>query len=195
MKKSSPESRILTALFLGPPVLVALAVFGPWELGWLPQAEGPYGQRYDPPIVLPEILQETPTGSPPSVEWVRVRWSLIYARVSGCDEPCLEWLELLRQVRLALAEDRELVQRVYLYGGSMDALDAETVLTTGLVMRRIDGPAGTELRQALGEDRLDDGHIYIADPGGNLVLSYSLDVEHQGIITDLKRLLAISRIV
>lgn len=191
MSRSTPASRILTVLFFGPPVVVALAVFGPWELDWLPQAEGPNGQRYDPPIALPA----TQSGGPTDVEWPSARWSLIYARVSSCEESCLEWLELLRQVRLALSQDGELVQRVFLHGGNVSALDGDTGLTMGLVMRRIDGPAGTELRQALGENRLADGHIYIADPGGNLVLRYSPDAEQQGIVADLKRLLAISRIV
>ena len=62
-------------------------------------------------------------------------------------------------------------------------------------MGRIDGPAGAELRRALGEERLADGGIYIADPRGDLVLSYPLDASEQGILRDLRRLIALSRIV
>ena len=195
MKKPSAESRLLTLLFFGPPILVALAVFGPWELGWLPQVEGPYGQRYDPPTELPETSLQTPTGSPTNADWARGRWSLIYAQLSVCDGPCLARLELLRQVRFGLAEDAELVQRVYLHGGNIGALLIEGGLTAELVIGRVDGPAGAELRRALGEEGLFGGQIYIADPRGNLVMSYPPDADPQGILRDLERLLAVSRVV
>ena len=195
MKKSSPESRILSGLFFGPPLLVALAVFGPWELHWLPRAEPPYGQRYDPPVVLPATSLETPTRAPLRQDWARERWSLIFARLSDCDARCWEELELLRQVRLALPRDHELVQRVYLYGGDIGALPANPASTKELIMGRIDGPAEAELRAALGEDDLVSGRIYISNPLGNLVFSYPLDAERPGILRDLERLLTISRAI
>ena len=194
MKKASPESRILTVLFFGPPILVALAVFGPLELRWLPRAEPPYGQRYDPPVALPATSLETPTRARLDPDWARERWSLIYARLSACDARCGEGLELLRQVELALPRDREFVQRVFLYGGDIGAVAAQPASTRELIMGRIDGSAEEELRAALGEDHLVGGRIYISDPLGNLVFSYPLDAERQGILRDLERLLAISRI-
>lgn len=193
--KRSLESRILAVLFFGPPVLVAVAVLGPWELDWLPQAETPYGQRYDPPIPLPATPLVTPDGDRTSPEWARARWSLIYARASACDDRCVQRLETLRQVTLGLSRDREFVQRVYLYGGDMGALGAERALRADLVIGRIDGQAAADLRSALGQDDLSDGHIYIADPRGNLVYSYPLDAEREGILRDLERLLAIYRAV
>ena len=193
MKKPSTESRILSGLFFGPPILVALAVFGPWELDWLPQAEPPYGQWYDPSVVLPATSLETPTRAPLPQDWAQERWSLIFARLSTCDARCREGLELLRQVRLALPRDHELVQRVYLYGGDIGALPAHSASTKELIMGRIDGPAEAELRAALGEDDLVSGRIYISNPLGNLVFSYPLDAERQGILRDLERLLTISR--
>ena len=54
MGRPSRESRLLTVLFFAPPALVALAVLGPWDLHWLPQAETPYGSRFEPPIALPD---------------------------------------------------------------------------------------------------------------------------------------------
>ena len=100
---------------------------------------------------------------------------------------------MLRQVRLALPRDHELVQRVYLYGGDIGALQAHSASTKELIMGRIDGPGEAELRVALGEDDLVSGRIYISNPLGNLVFSYPLDAERQGILRDLERLLTISR--
>ena len=194
MSKASTESRLLTVLFFGPPILVALAVFGPWELQWLPRAEPPYGQRYDPPIVLPATSLETPTGTRLGADWARERWSLIYARLSACDARCLDALELLGEVRLALPRDQEFVQPVYLFGGDPGALAAQTTSAGSLIMGRIDGPSEAELREALGEDELAGGRFYISDPLGNLVFSYPRDAERQGILRDLERLLAISRV-
>ncbi len=182
-------------MFFGPPILVALAVLGPWEPGWLPRPEGPYGQRYDPPVALPEIALETPSGGRGSAQWPRAQWSLIYAGLSTCDARCVQALEVLRGAVLALPQEREYLQRVYLYGGDTDAIEMETSLTADLTMGRIDDPGAAELRRALGDDRLAGGYIYISDPGGNLVLSYPPDAEREGILDDLKRLIAISRII
>ena len=61
-------------------------------------------------------------------------------------------------------------------------------------MGRLDGAAAADLREALGEGSLTGGSIYIADPRGDLVYSYPPDAEWQGILEDLKRLIAIARI-
>jgi len=193
MGRPSRESRLLTVLFFAPPVLVALAVFGPWELDWLPQAETPYGSRFEPPVALPDTPLQTLSAV--RAGWARGRWSLIYAREAGCDAPCLRSLAVVREAALALPRDTELVQGVFLYGGDLGDLGARRTATAGLVVGRIDGPTSAALRGALGEAGLRDGYLLIADPGGRLVFGYPPDAQLEGIVSDLRRLLALYRIV
>jgi len=183
----------LTVLFFGPPILVALAVLGPWDLGWLPQAEEPYGTRYDPPISLPVVPLQATGGEDTETEWPRGRWSLIYAGLADCDRICIDRLRTLAEVIDALPGEAQYLQRVFLYGGDIGALESSQ-LAQGLTMGRIDGAAAAGLREALGEGSLAGGSIYIADPRGDLVYSYPPDAEWQGILEDLKRLIAIARI-
>ena len=61
-------------------------------------------------------------------------------------------------------------------------------------MGRLDDDRGAPLLRLLGEDRIQDGRIYICDPLGNLVLSYPADVEQKELLRDLQRLLDVSGI-
>ena len=192
MKRRSAESRILALLFFGPPIAVALAVFGPWELDWLPRAQAPYGERYDPPIALPVIALESEAGRLPADEWARNRWSVIFANASACDEVCEERLEALGQVKLALPREQESIRCLFLHGGagSPDSLDGPG---SAWVSASMAGNAAAPLRRALGEERLEDGYIFIADPSGHLVFGYPPDAESEGIVEDLRRLIIIAR--
>ena len=195
MRKRSWESRILAVLFFGPPVLVAVAIFGPLELGWLPQIQPPYGERYKSTVILPESSLELNSGGILESDWTRGRWSLIYAHISDCGENCLRSLNVLEGVQLAASNELEDIQLVYLYGGN-DSVSLSTInLPEGLIIGRIEGSAAAPLRKVLGEDLLMEGRIYIVNPNGKLVFGYPPDAEQQGVLRDLKRLIAIRRVV
>jgi hypothetical protein len=195
MKKRSWESRILSVLFFGPPVLVALAIFGPWELGWLPQVQLSYGERYKPPFVLPESPLKLNGGGILESNWARGGWSLIYADLSDCSEDCLRSLSVLESVQLAASDEIESIQVVYLYGAKDSASMNVPGLPGGLIIGRIEGPTAAPLREVLGEKSLVKGRIYIVNPSGKLVFSYPPDAEEHGVLRDLKRLIALNRIV
>ena len=54
----------------------------------------------------------------------------------------------------------------------------------------LDDAAGRGVVAALGAERIGDGRVYVADPRGDVVLSYPPDVEQKELLRDLKRLLA-----
>jgi hypothetical protein len=166
------------------PWFVALACFGPFAAAlllyyggsaWLPQLPGSR-ELLATPLPLPQTWRSDPAVHP---------WQLIYARMSACEQQCTQHLGRLLQVQLALGRDREQVQRVVWHVGALPQLgDAE------LVARSLDDAPGREIVTVLGAERLADGHIYIADPQGNLILAYPADVEQKELLRDLKRLLA-----
>jgi hypothetical protein len=64
-------------------------------------------------------------------------------------------------------------------------------------MTSVDEPDGAELLELLRSVGLppgEEGRVYVADPHGNLVLSYPPDADREGMRDDLKRLLSVSRI-
>jgi hypothetical protein len=165
--------------------LVALVCFGPFAVAlfiyyglgpsWLPQLPGSR-ELLEQPVPLPAAWRSADDAEP---------WRLIYARITACEEPCVLALGRLLQVHQALGRDREHVQCVVWHTGELPPLgDAE------LVERSLDDPVGRSMVDALGAERIGDGRVYLADPRGQLILSYPPDVEQKELLRDLKRLLS-----
>ena len=179
---------LLVLVFFGPALLAALAFYGPWD--WVPRGGAAHGELIEPPLSLPPGAFATPSADEAPTDRARPRWSFIYARFAPCDEQCLAHLNRLNQVRLALAEDRDRVQLVFLFAHAKPLLPPDA----GIIVARLDDAAGNPTLELLGEHRIRDGRVYIADPLGNLVMSYALDAEQKGMLEDLKRLLKLSKI-
>jgi hypothetical protein len=182
MKRGSRrELWLVAAVCLGPFALALLAYYtGP---AWLPQLPGSR-ELVEPPASIAALPLE-PAATPGELP----RWSLIYAKIGPCDEPCARDLERLRQVHWALGPDLDRVRRVYLHtaDGAPDAGGGE------LARGRLDTELGP-LALVFRAERLAAGRVYIADPRGNLVVSYPPDVEQKELLRDLERLLDASGI-
>jgi cytochrome oxidase Cu insertion factor (SCO1/SenC/PrrC family) len=188
---SSIEPYLIGVVFLMPLLLAALVYLGPWRASWLEPLPSADREVIEPPITVPLGPLTGPSGEPGEDTWLRYRWSLIYARMSPCENQCLRQLSRLRLLRLALGPDRDRVQRVFLYAGSVPSVVRQD---PALLMGRLDDARGASLLQRLGVERLAAGRIYIADPRGNIVVAYPGEAEQAGLLEDLKRLLRISQI-
>lgn len=174
------------------PMVVAYWLYFHGEPRSLPVIANEERLLIDPALPLP-AMPGTARGEDDDNLWNDGRWSLVHARVAPCDEPCLESLLHLSQVHAALGRDSLRVQRVYLGPGG----DALREGDRGLVTAPLDTVAGGALLDTLdqaGAPPGGEGRIYLVDPHGNLVLSYPADPEQEGLLKDLDRLLAVSRI-
>jgi hypothetical protein len=170
------------------PWLVALVCFGPFAaalfiyygLGpnWLPQLPGSRELLRDPVALPAEWRATAEPGAAPA-------WQLIYARMTPCEQQCAQHLGRLLQVQLALGRDQERVRRVVWHVGSLPPLDDPQ-----LTAHALETASGRGLVEALGAEGLQGGRLYVADPRGNVVLSYPPDVEQKELLRDLKRLLS-----
>jgi hypothetical protein len=160
----------------GPFVAALLLYYGPWGRDWLPQLPGSR-ELLAPPVPLPEAWRGG--GGEPA------EWQLIYARMSPCERACALHLGRLLQVQLALGQDKDEVRRVFWHVGGLPELDDPQLTALPL-----DGPAGTRLAAALRAARFAEGRVYVADPRGDVILSYPPDVEQKELLRDLKRLLS-----
>jgi hypothetical protein len=168
---------------VGPFAFAVALYYGPWSHEWLPRLPG-----------TRELLT-VPVALPPA--WIDGRadaavgeypWSLIYARISACEQQCAQHLGRLLQVYLALGRDQERVRRLYLHAGAAQMFPDDPQLS----LRRLDDEVASALLRALGAERLAQGRVYIADPQGNVVVSYPAEVEQKELLRDLKRLLSVS---
>jgi hypothetical protein len=160
---------------LGPFVAALLLYYGPWGVDWLPVVPGSR-ELLRQPVPLPAAWR-SPEGEAP--------WQLIYARMSPCEQVCAQHLRRLLQVQLALGRDQDRVARVVWHVGELPALE-DAVLTEFA----LDDAAGRGIVAALGAERIGGGRVFVADPRGEVILSYPPDVDQKELLRDLKRLLA-----
>jgi len=188
---------LIAALFFVPLALAFLLYYGP--AGWHPHGSTNEGDLIDPAIPLPAVSLAKPDGTHTSTEFLRGKWTIAYLGDGACDERCRKALYLSRQSRIALSKDMDRMQRVFFATGPCcDAafLDAEhpdlAVVLIGddaasqallAKVPTLDGVAPTHA-----------GRLYVVDPLGNLVLSYSAGAPDKALLTDVRKLLRLSQI-
>ena len=182
MKQQSFAPWLVALVCFGPFAVALFIYYGPLGLTWLPQLPGSRELLRDP-VPLPQ--QWRAAGSADTDAAAAHPWQLIYARMTPCEQQCAQHLGRLLQVQLALGRDQDRIQRVVWHVGSLLQLDDRQ-----LASHTLDDAAGHGIVAALGAERLRDGRVYVADPRGDLILSYPPDVEQKELLRDLKRLLA-----
>lgn len=189
MKRAAVSPLVLIGLVTAAPFALALLAY----FGWFGSAPFPMLPNEDrelilPPVALPAESLDTPDGEPLGTDWARYRWSLIYARMAPCEAQCATDLERLHQVHAALGRDQDRVQRVFLTGEARPVVRDDTALVIGRL------ETASTLLMLLGPERIAAGRIFVADPLGNLVLSYPPDADRRRILEDLERLLDVSKV-
>lgn len=161
---------------------------------WTPTTFTNHGQLLDPPRRLgPVALVDLP-GQPFGTERFRRYWTLLHVGSGRCDAACEEALIDTRQLRLALGHNMDRVQRVYLAPDASTLSQLAPLLGEHPRLHLVTGDreALAAILEALGADA--QGHIYLLDPLGHLVLRYGPEVSASDMLKDVRRLLRNSRI-
>ncbi|MFC6671019.1 hypothetical protein [Marinobacterium aestuariivivens] len=97
------------------------------------------------------------------------KWQLFLTVPADCTR-CMGWLERMPNLWTAIGKERERVG-----------------------WHRV---SATAVGDVLGSKRVKElgGALWVVDPLGNLVLRYDLDVEPQGVLEDMRRLLKLSKV-
>ncbi|MFC4310255.1 SCO family protein [Steroidobacter flavus] len=192
-----PRSRkqiwILIGAFFAPLALAFLLYYG---MGIRPTGTTNKGDLISPAVPLPEVELPGATDQTLAANALRGKWSMVFIGDGACDARCREALTLMRQTRLALGDKMERVQRVFLVTGNccdQAYLEAEH---DGLLLGRIDNPAGQTLLETFPDttQAAGLGRIYLVDPLGNLMMKYEPGAPQKGLFEDLKKLLKLSHI-
>lgn len=194
-RRSRMQLWLLAGVFFAPLAVSFLLYYGST---WRPSGMTNHGRLIDPPRPLPEVALETADGAVTPADLLRRRWSLVYLGDGGCDARCRDTLVTMRQVRLALGEDMDRVQRIFLYSGSPGDREYFVNQHPGLIAVAVDGAGGRDLQavfhtvDAPGLSVSD--RIYVVDPLGNLMMSHSASGAGKELLEDLERLLKLSHI-
>jgi hypothetical protein len=188
---------------------VALMFFAPLALSfylyygkfWHPGGRVNAGELIDPVRPVPALA--LPLASPPlgsgaaqtDPQFLKGKWTFLYAQNGRCDDECRRHLYDTRQVRLALDREMNRVQRVFI--GEGDCCDLKELLASHPDLIAIRASPADEPLLALLPERsgaLNSHRVYLIDPLGNLMMFYAADAKSKGMLEDMKRLLRLSSI-
>ncbi len=130
-------------------------------------------------------------------DFLRGKWTLAYIGAAACEAVCRGNLYKMRQVRVALNEKMERVQRLWVLSDAPRATPSQGLLSEhpGLTVAK---PCTAELEHFMtqfnhpGDPSAGPDRIYLIDPLGNLMMQYPADADPKGLLKDLQRLLLTS---
>lgn len=194
-RRSRRQAWILVAAFFAPLALAFLLYYGGSHFGdgaWRPAGSTNKGDLIHPARPLPPFELTTTAGTKLDLEGLHGKWNVIFIGDGQCDARCREALVLMRQTRLALGDDLARVQRLFLVTGNCCDEAYLKAEHDGLVAASVDDANGQALLATFPDSA--QGRIYIVDPLGNLMMSYSSAAPQKGLLEDLKKLLKLSHI-
>ena len=170
---------LIAGLFVVPVAVAWLVVAS----GWRPGGGTNHGRLLDPPVLTDTGAWRGPEGAPAGPVLAGY-WSLLVAAPEGCAELCLELLDRLRRVRLALNEDAARVQLLLAVppGAALPELPAVQALT--VPRDQLAGLAADTAGDATG--------LLVVDFRGYRMMTYPLPLDGEGLLEDLERLLRAS---
>jgi hypothetical protein len=165
------------------PVLVALAMQTPW-FHWEPASTRNHGRLIQPVVPTGDLALSDLQGQPLSTNSGSNVWTLLKLGEGACDARCQEQLELLARVRDLQVQRADQLRVVHL-----DLNNAAAVSTDRWIEARAADPAAW--RQRLESQR---AVLFLIDPLGNAMMSYSIDYDPTGVRKDVAVLLRWSKV-
>lgn len=175
----------IAAVFFGPLAIAAWLYFQ--GEAYQPEGRANHGTLIEPIVNVNEALP-----GPGAGEFAREHWLLLYAETGPCNDECRRGLYTSRQLRLMLGREMDRVERVLLHGEMPPDKVFLAEEHEGLISLR--DPALSALLARSLPAGVGPGGFYLIDPLGNLVMYFELGLDPADIVSDIKRLLRLSRI-
>ena len=186
---------MIVLLFLAPVVLATSLYLS----GWRPDGRGlQKGELVQPARPLSNARLLTTDSVEYRLHSARGYWLYVTFSQIPCNDICQNNLYKIQQVRLAQGKDAGRVQRAFIALAPSRDLRALEARYPGLAAYSGTSAAVQSLAREFGSslgtplDGLE--RVYLVDPNGNLVISYSPDADPSDMRKDLARLLRLSQI-
>src|SRR5262249_48967952 len=123
----------------------------------------------------------------------RHTWTLVYVGPGTCDDSCRHSLYVMRQVRVALNNEMNRVERVFL--ATSDCCDRSFLTQEHSGIVAVDA-SGAPVRPVVSEfpPDLREHSLFVIDPLGNLMMRFDTRQDAKGLLQDLQKLLRLSSI-
>jgi len=176
---------LLMGVFVVPVVAAYLAYFG-----WRPAGHTNYGEllKVTP---LQQIAGTALEGAPFNLDALHGKWVMVHVGASNCDAACARQLYLMRQIRIAQGKEQSRIERLWVL---TDRGAPDAALLQAHAGLRVWRPTDTSFVAQFSGAPNRDGHIYLVDPLGNLMLRFPAEPDAKRMMKDLKLLLKASQI-
>ena len=186
---------LLALIIFGTPFLViSLSTF--WYYAGLgPKATVNYGKMIDPPVDLGSLELEL-NYQPLNIDSMERKWMIIHFLDDRCNEDCLEAFYFSRQINTAIGREKDRVKRFYA-ASSKTQEKVKKLFQSEKNLTAISAKNLNLLRQKMTEAGINpfiQPGFLLADPLGNIILSYQGDIDPKKILSDIKKLLRASKI-
>ena len=189
---------VLMMSVLALPLVAALVVYRT-GIG-MPTGTANEGVLLTPPQPVEQLaLVELDSTVPWNLSEERARWRLLVPALAGCDDRCKQNLYLTRQVHVRLAKDAYRMERFILLGQNepVEAELAEFLQSEhpGLRIMRVSEDRLAALRVAtnLASSQAEsEGHYYLMDQRGFLMMAYHQEHTGNQLLADIKRMLKVT---
>lgn len=187
---------IIFALFLIPLLIAAI-----WYIllpdDYKPGKTTNNGNLIQPIYPVQAFEQQTKGGASFSGKDLEKKWTLVHLINGNCDEACSKWLYHTRQIRIALAEDMDRVNRLAVVDTAQAATGNAKMWESHPDMQVIvggEGGLGKQIRTHTAEQKYPENSVFLIDPLGNLMMQFPPDLDPKKLMKDLEKLLKLSRI-
>ncbi len=158
----------------------------------LPKGRTNRGQLIEPPRPVADLELGTPGGGHLRLDSLQPKWALLTLARPPCDDRCRQTLVNFRQIRKALAENAERLERLLILlpqetAGSPGPSKAEYAGT------RVALASEPFLAALSGSTEKPVNEVFIMDPRGSLMMRYGTDASPKDILKDLERLMKASK--
>ncbi|QEY52636.1 hypothetical protein [Legionella longbeachae] len=174
MKKQISKYYILLLLVLifATPGIAALMFYK--HPSWLGTAKINRGTLLNPPVALNSLKESA-------------KWRIIFWSPGVCDKTCMQQLEVLAKVRLALGRKLYQVDQWLILGNNSPALSQEQQSLLSEIDFKVTELSASEIDA--NRVLFSKAKIFLADPNNYLILSYSPQLNPDDVYKDLKLLL------
>lgn len=190
---------ILLMAFFAAPIILAIIMYNTMPEGG-PDNTKNYGDLITPARPLNDITLLSESGSEFKFSDMKKTWVMIYIGDAECDKACAESLYKMRQSRLAQRGEHLRIKRLYISTAGKAKASLQNVLKEHPGLEVVSGTT-SNINAVLKQFELEKkaparsaNRIYIADPFGNLMMSYESGFDAKGLVDDITLLLKISRI-
>lgn len=178
---------MLILLFALPAIAAWFFYFNPQ---WLPQGRTNHGELIDPPRAIGSLTMQTAENGVFDWGLLKDQWTMTTVAVGRCDDKCLEQLIKVRQIRRAMAANRQRIERLLILlpdaSGNLELPSLDGLEGTHLAVGASADQSETLELFAVGPATLDNS-IFLIDPMVDLMMVHDMShITSKQVLLDLE---------